>query len=180
MLIGLTGRNAAGKTTVVNWFADRGFKKGSCSDSIRTWLTKKGLDSTRENLIQGGRDLRSMHGPGILAEMLLEEFQGQNAIVDSIRTTAEVNALRERGDFYLIEIRADQDVRWERSRERSREGDPLTKADFIDAENEELVSKDEVGQSLIATAELADYVIENDGDVESLELILQAFLDGHL
>ena len=80
----------------------------------------------------------------------------------------------------MIEIRADQDVRWERSRERSREGDPLTKADFIDAENEELVSKDEVGQSLIATAELADYVIENDGDVESLELILQAFLDSHL
>ena len=89
MLVGLTGRNAAGKTTVLEWFQTRGFLTGSCSDSIRSWLSENGIQPTRENLINGGRELRKRHGPGILAEMLLEAFEGENAVIDSIRTPDE-------------------------------------------------------------------------------------------
>ena len=84
MLVGLTGRNAAGKTTVLEWFQTRGFLTGSCSDSIRSWLSENDIQPTRENLISGGRELRKRHGPGILAEMLLEAFEGENAVIDSI------------------------------------------------------------------------------------------------
>ena len=120
MLVGLTGRNASGKTTVVQWFASRGMQTLSCSDSIRRWLSEEGIKETRESLIEGGRELRRRGGAGVLAEMLLQELSGDDAVIDSIRTPGEVKALRARDDFVLIEIRAGVDSRWQRSQERAR------------------------------------------------------------
>ena len=118
--MGLTGRNASGKTTVVQWFASRGVRTVSCSDSIRGWLSEQGTEESRESLIEGGRELRRRGGPGILAEMLLDELSGDDAVIDSIRTPGEVEVLRTRGDFVLIEVRAGADSR----RRRRQSGDP--------------------------------------------------------
>ena len=114
VLIGLTGRNASGKSTLVGWFSGKGLRSVSCSDSIRSWLRGQGLETTRDALIEGGRQLRRDGGAGVLAEMLLEILDGEDAVVDSIRTPAEVEALRSRGDFTLIEVRADEESRWRR------------------------------------------------------------------
>ncbi len=104
MLIGLTGRNASGKSTIVNWFSEKGLKTASCSDSIRTWLAEQNIESTRDALIEGGRELRRQGGAGVLAEMLLQMLDGEDAVIDSIRTPGEVEALRERDDFILVEV----------------------------------------------------------------------------
>ncbi len=168
MLIGLTGRNASGKTTVVEWFSERGFVTESCSDSIRAWLAEKGVEATRENLIEGGRELRRQGGGGILAEMLLERLNGRDAVIDSIRTPAEVDALRQREDFILIEVVADPGIRWSRAKMRSRPGDPSSEAEFIESEKKELEATDQAGQALIATAAMADLKIENDGNLDTL------------
>ena len=90
MLIGLTGRNASGKSTLVNWFAEKGLRSVSCSDSIREWLKNQNKEINRDSLIEGGRTLRKEGGGGILAEMLLEIIDGADAVVDSIRTPMEV------------------------------------------------------------------------------------------
>ena len=173
MLVGLTGRNASGKSTFVEWFSAKGLRSVSCSDSIRAWLAEQGIESTREALIDGGRELRRQGGGGILAEMLLEILSGEDAVVDSIRTPAEVQALRKRGDFFLIEVRADEDSRWERMNLRGRAGDPVDKQVFLKQEEAEASSKDEAGQALDATAELADISIDNDGTLEELEMKLE-------
>ena len=173
MLVGLTGRNASGKSPFVEWFSAKGLRSVSCSDSIRAWLTEQGIESTREALIEGGRALRSQGGGGVLAEMLLDILSGEDAVVDSIRTPAEVEALRERGDFFLIEVRADQEARWERMNRRGRSGDPLDKEVFLRQEEDEASSKDEAGQALDATAEMADIAIDNDGTLEELERKLE-------
>ena len=47
MLIGLTGKNASGKSTIVSWFSERGLRSVSCSDSIRSWLIDQGIEETR-------------------------------------------------------------------------------------------------------------------------------------
>ncbi|MEE2625211.1 MAG: AAA family ATPase [Candidatus Thermoplasmatota archaeon] len=114
MLIGLTGRNASGKSTLVEWFSAKGLRSVSCSDSIRSWLTAQGIEPSRDALIEGGRQLRRDGGAGVLAEMLLEILGSEDAVVDSIRTPAEVEALRKRGDFLFIEVRADEGARWQR------------------------------------------------------------------
>ena len=94
MLVGLTGRNAAGKTTVLEWFQTRGFLTGSCSDSIRSWLSENRYSAHQGESDKRWEGVKKRHGPGILAEMLLEAFEGENAVIDSIRTPDEVYALR--------------------------------------------------------------------------------------
>tara|TARA_B100000287_G_scaffold117163_2_gene109128 strand:- start:1334 stop:1792 length:459 start_codon:yes stop_codon:yes gene_type:complete len=145
----------------------------SCSDSIRAWLSEQGIESTREALIEGGRELRRRGGGGVLAEMLLEILDGEDAVVDSIRTPAEVEALRNRGDFFLIEVRADSESRWKRMVDRGRSGDPSEKEVFLAQEAAEAKSDDEAGQALDATASLADITVINDGTIADLEVKLE-------
>ena len=180
MLLGVTGRNAAGKTTIVEWFASQGWDSCSCSDAIRHWLRENGQDITRENLTRGGRTLRSKGGGGILAQMLLERMDSEkNTIIDSIRTTDEVLALRRREDFLLIEVSVPLDLRWQRMQERARYGDPIDYESFLKQEDSEAVADNSSGQALIATAELSDIVINNDGTLselyESLEILTSNF-----
>ena len=177
MWFGLTGRNASGKTTVVDWLVENGYTSTSCSDSIRAHLRSQGIEINRENLIAGGRELRAAHGPGILAEMLRDEYaEATDLVIDSIRTPAEVQALQERPDFRLIEIRASREVRWQRLQSRSRAGDPTNWDTFVAQEEAELEASDESGQALIATAEMADIVIMNDGDAQELRASLELLL----
>lgn len=150
----------------------------SCSDSIRAWLSEQGVEPTRDALIEGGRELRRRGGGGVLAEMLLEILDGDDAVVDSIRTPAEVEALRGRGDFFLIEVRADEEARWGRMVDRGRSGDPTEKAAFLAQEAAEAKSDDEAGQALDATASMADISVLNDGTLEDLESKLEEIWSG--
>ena len=180
MLLGVTGRNAAGKTTIVEWFVNQGWDGCSCSDAIRHWLRENGQEITRENLTQGGRTLRSQGGAGILAEMLLDRMDPeQNTIIDSIRTPDEVFALRSRDDFLLIEVNVPLDLRWKRMQERARDGDPVDYEFFLKQEDAEAIAEDSSGQALIATANLSDVVISNHGTLselyESLEIFISTF-----
>jgi len=169
MLIGLTGRNASGKSTLVEWFNEKkGMNSYSCSDSIRAWLRDQNKEITRDALIEGGRELRRQGGGGILAEMLIEILDGKDAVIDSIRTPAEVSVLRSRGDFFLIEVKASEEIRWSRLQDRARPGDPTEKNIFLEQENKEIKAKDSAGQDLDATAEMSDFQIFNDGSVENL------------
>ena len=180
MLLGVTGRNAAGKTTIVEWFVNQGWDGCSCSDAIRHWLRENDQEITRENLTQGGRTLRSQGGAGVLAEMLLDRMDpNQNTIIDSIRTPDEVHALRIRDDFLLIDVNVPLDLRWQRMQERARDGDPIDYEFFLKQEDAEAIAENSSGQALIATAELSDIVINNDGTLselyESLEILTSSF-----
>mgnify|MGYP002862105284 FL=1 len=163
---------------MVSWFSGKGLRSVSCSDSIRSWLSEQGIEPTREALIEGGRELRRKGGPGVLAEMLLEILDGDDAVVDSIRTPAEVDALRARGDFVLIEVRAEEGARWDRMVERGRAGDPTEKGSFLAQEAAEAKAEDEAGQALDATSSMADIGVFNDGTLEDLEAKLEGIWSG--
>lgn len=170
MIIGLTGRNGAGKGVVADYLKASGFIYYSLSDVIRDQLTQKGEQITRENLIAMGRKLRSEGGPSVLADLILQRLDvDKNYVIDSIRNPAEVRALRARKNFILLEITADQKTRFERIVARAREKDPQNFEDFVRLENEELQSTDAAGQQLIKTAELADVKIPNDSSLEEMQ-----------
>jgi dephospho-CoA kinase len=109
--------------------------------------------------------------------MLLDELSGGDAVIDSIRTPSEVEALRVREDFVLIEILAGIDSRWQRSQERARPGDPSDKATFISQEKSEEVALDAAGQALVATAEMADLVLYNNGSIKDLHSDLEDLVE---
>jgi len=177
MIVGLTGRNASGKGTVAAWLQARGFRYLSLSDAIRDHLRAQGLEPTRDRMILAGRAMRTEGGAGVLAERTLAVLDpGTDAIVDSVRNPAEVEVLRRRADFVLVEVHADEQTRYSRLNERARAGDAKDFEEFQRQEAAELQSGDLAAQQLIATAALADLVLTNDGDVPELEARLEALL----
>ncbi len=177
MIIGLTGKNAAGKTAVGEYLRTRGFECYSLSDEICEEIRRRGGEITREVLIQVGNELRNQFGPGILAErILLKLEEGRNYVIDSIRNPGEVQVLKKRKDFVLFYVDADQLIRFERSRKRGRESAAQTFDQFVQEEARELESKDPAAQQLLATQQLADYVVTNNGSLEELHRQLDALI----
>ena len=173
MIIGLTGRNCAGKGTVAEYFSEQSFGYYSLSDAIRQHLKEQGIPESRDNLIAAGNQLRREGGPGVLGAKILALLEpGKDYVVDSIRNPAEVVELRTRPDFVLLEVRAPERVRYERLVARGRIGDATSFEEFQRQEQAELQSSDSAAQQLDATAACADHVVTNDGSVEDLNLQL--------
>ena len=170
MRVGVAGLNAAGKGEVVRLLERRSFYRASLSDVIRADLAREGKEPTRENMIQRGRALRERFGPAVLAERAQRALPSdRNHVIDSIRHPAEVEALRAGGDFLLLWVEAPPRVRFERSRARGRAGDGEDFARFEELEAREL-----------ASGELADLVIPNDGSLEELGAKLEEALRDRL
>ena len=68
------------------------------------------------------------------------------------------------------------EARWQRAKSRARTGDISDKQTFFANEEKEAVAKDESGQALNATAEMADVVLVNDGSIGDLYSNLEEIL----
>src|SRR3982751_3457043 len=168
MLIGLTGRNAAGKGVVADYLKTKGFYFYSLSDAIRDEVRSRGQSESRELLIQVGNELRHRFGPAVLAERIIAKLDDdKNYVLDSIRNPKEVESFRNAKHFKLIRIEAPIDVRFERNLKRSREGDPLTFEKFLELEKLE-ARGDIASQNLVAVEQMADHQLENNGSLEEL------------
>lgn len=177
MIIGLTGRNAGGKGTVAAFFQERGFGYQSLSDAIRVHLAQQGLAPTRDQMIATGNQLRQEGGPGVLATKTLPLLPDKaDFIVDSVRNPAEVEVLRCRPDFVLLDVQAGERTRYERLRQRARAGDALSFDEFQRQEAAELQSGNTAAQQLVATAALADIVVPNDQQIDDLHAFLEDLL----
>jgi len=179
MIIGLSGRNGAGKGEVLAFLRSRSFYPHSLSDVIREELRRQELEETRERMIETGNAIRVSHGPGGLAALLAEKLvPDRNYVVDSIRHPAEVDVLRARASrFQLWWVDADESVRLERIRARGRGGDPETLAALRALEARELGSADPTAQQLLAVQEQADATVRNDATLAELHAQIQALLE---
>ena len=170
MIIGLTGKNGAGKGEIASFLRDKSFYYYSLSDVIREELESKGTPITRENLIATGNDLRERNGPDVLARLTLRKIDpNRNYVIDSIRNPAEVLALRQAGDFVLLNVDAPAEIRFERIRSRGREQDPQTLEDFLRVEKAEKQNQAKHKQSIEDTQAMSDYTILNEGSMEDLQ-----------
>lgn len=174
MIIGFTGKNGSGKTEAVHYLEKCGYQSYSLSDAIRLSLKEKNQEITRESLIAQGRALRESQGPGVLAELILKNMDlDKNYAVDSIRNPFEVKVLRSRSDFYLFNIEANVNLRFERCQRRARENEAKTMQEFLLAEAQELKSETASGQQLLATSELADDTLYNEGSLTDFQNALK-------
>lgn len=184
MVIGLAGRNAAGKGEVARFLNERSFRAHSLSDEIRRALEADGLPVTRESMIERGREIRGAEGPGALAERIRRRLDPLvHHVVDSIRHPAEVRALRALPDFLLLAIEAPQEIRFQRVVARARTGDPTTLEQFraLEAREEGAPAGDDpTAQQLLATLALADHRLVNEGSIEDLQQQVLALVRDHL
>ena len=168
MLIGLTGRNAAGKGEVARYLEKKSFYYYSLSDAIREEVRSRGLEPTRELLIKIGNELRQKYGSEVLAERILAKIEDdKHYIIDSIRNPAEVNAFRAAKHFKLVRVEAPSELRFERILRRARESDPRTLQDFIELENRE-AEGDDTSQNLVKVELMADHVLVNNSTLQDL------------
>ena len=151
---------------MARYLGERGFSLHSLSDVIRDAAAERGLPPTREHLIRIGNLLREEGGPGVLAERIVARL-GDRDVVDSIRNPGEVAALRRVEGFTLVAVSAPTDLRFGRSLQRARPGDPASLEEFELREAQEN-SADPRAQQLEATSRLADHRLVNDGDLTVL------------
>ncbi|MDR1942535.1 MAG: AAA family ATPase [Endomicrobium sp.] len=178
MIIGLTGSYCSGKDTIASYICKKhDYEHFSLSEVIREIMRKERIEPTRENLIIFGSKLREENGNEVLVKKVLEKISlGGKYCITSLRHSAEVNALRERKDFVLVNVDAPQHIRFERMQKRKRPGDPVTLERFIELEKEESQMSGH-GQQLSKTANSADIMIINDlNDMATLECIIENLL----
>lgn len=169
MIIGLTGKNGAGKGEVAKYLQERGFSYFSLSDVLREEAGKSGQPVTRDVLVELGNKLRQEMGPGALAEKVFTRLDPEkHYVVDSVRHPCEVQVLKRRKDFILANVYAPEKLRFERLKQRRRENDPMTYEDFLKLEQREAGSKNESDQQLDKAIQMADVVIDNGGAIKML------------
>lgn len=173
MIIGLTGKNAAGKGEAAKYLEAKGYTYFSLSDELRAEATARGLTHTREEMIKLGTELREEKGVGYLAGKINEKIkemkeEGKNKfVVDSIRNPGEIEELQKNEDFTLVGVEATPEVRFERMVNRGRAGDAKNVEDFKKMEEKERKGG-KASQQLEACLEMADILIGNDESLEEL------------
>lgn len=163
--MGICGPIGSGKGVVTDWFKDHGFLAISLSDEIRISLRKMGREITRASMQEVGNQLREEFGDEILAARVWEKVknvQDSRIVIESIRHPEEAKYLKKQGKFYLINVTADQKVRYERYAKRHRVEDTITWEDFLEEDTEESLGyHGEHSQLVNETAKLADFTVDN-------------------
>ncbi|MFA5856501.1 MAG: AAA family ATPase [Candidatus Pacearchaeota archaeon] len=169
MIIGLTGRIAAGKEVVVNFFEELGFNHLTFSDAIRSEAKRRWINIDRKSLQDLGNLVRNQEGSGTWAIRLLKMMNNEDDyILDGIRNPGEIEELKKqkKHKFILLSIDAPQKERFERLIKRKKPSDPKTWDDFLDIDKRDLGEEDEQGQQVGKCMQLADYKIMNDSSFE--------------
>jgi len=179
MILGISGLYGAGKGEAVQYLEARSFYPYSLSDVIREELSRRGLEPTRERMIEVGNEIRASEGLGGIADRLAKSLvTDRNYVIDSIRHPAEVEALRARDEhFRLLWIDSDEEVRLQRIIARARVGDPTSLEELRELEGRELGSDNPAAQQLLAVRELADDHVENNEGLEELFRNVQSVLE---
>lgn len=180
-MIGLTGTIASGKEAAASLLVAAGFTYFSLSDRVREEASRRGVvAASREELQRIGNELRASVGPSIWAARTFERIVAAGvteAVVDGFRNPQEVTYFRERVGFYLVAVDAPTDLRFRRLRERQRQGDPETRAEFLRLDaRDHGVGETEGGQQVGACLKLAQFTLWNDGSLEDLQRELSAVL----
>lgn len=178
IIIGITGTLGAGKGTIVEYLISKGFHHYSAREFLISKLKERGLEINRDSMTQIANKLRKEFGPAYVIDKLYDNavLQGENCVIESIRTIGEVEMLRKKDNFYLFAVDADQNLRYSRIKQRKSHTDDISFEKFVSDEEREMNSKDENSQNLRATIERADFVFQNNKSIEDLNIKIEEVL----
>jgi dephospho-CoA kinase len=171
IVIGITGTIGAGKGTVVDYLVhEKGFKHYSARKLITDEVVRLGLPINRDSMTAVANNLRFEHGADFIARELFKQahVSGENAIIESIRTQGEIDALVQEGSFTLLAVDAPIELRYLRITKRGSSTDHVDFKKFQEEETREMNSTNIHKQNLSACIKRADFIIHNTGSIEEL------------
>ena len=170
MIIGITGILGAGKGTIVEYLVKKGFKHYSVREFLIKEINRRSLPVNRDSMVLVANQLRKMNSPSYIVNQLYKKAKekGGDCIIESIRTPGEVEALKQKGKFYLIAIDAEPRIRYTRNLKRQTETDNISYEEFLDDEKREMFSTDPNKQNLSKCIEVSDFILTNNGTFEEL------------
>jgi len=173
MIIAFVGYPLSGKSTAGEVARELGIPVVTMGDVVREEAINRGLEPNSENLGRIATELREKEGMDAIAKRCIPKIRslGPVVLVDGVRGIAEVKAFKNAFDnFVLIAIECPIEIRFERAIQRRR-SDDVTKI-------EDLRERDRREESwgLKEAMEVADFTIENTGDIEEFKDKVRALL----
>lgn len=168
IILGLVGPIASGKGTVCQYLKENHQAEiFRFSTMLRDVLNRFYLEQSRDNMQNLSQILRRTFGEDILAKTMANDAknsQAQIIVLDGVRREADIKYLKKMPEFHLVEINADQKIRYDRITNRGENSDD-TKKTFPDFQNDEL---QEPEQQIKSVAQTAQFHLNNDGNKEDL------------
>lgn len=177
IVIGLTGSFGSGCGEAAKYFEKKGFAVYSLTDIIREEINKKGINNPKRNDFQNiGDELRKKHGNDYLAKCVYKKIDSKkhnNILIKSIRNHYEVKFFEEKfqSNFYLINIDAPKDIRYERVKNEYTSLNDFERDDERDSGE----NQPEYGQHVKRCVDLAGIIINNLDDLNKFHKKLEEY-----
>lgn len=133
------------------------------SSKLKEEADKKWIEKTRINLINIWRELAMEFWDWILAQKLLEDSKWDIILAIWMRQLWQLDFFKKNTNFTLIWIESSDEIRFERIIKRRKFWDAKTLKQFKEEEKEE---DGKSVQKISHCLNMADYIIENNGDLE--------------
>ena len=168
IIIGLVGKMASGKGTACQYFKEEyGANIFRFSTILRDILDRLYLPQSRPNMQSLSLILRQNFGDDLLAAVIAKDVSGDIGKivgVDGVRRDPDIKYLKVLPGFSLINIDADQKVRWQRMVARGENSDDTSKT-FEQFQSDE---GQEAEKQINEVAKQAKFTINNNGGLEEL------------
>ena len=168
VILGFVGPIASGKGTVCQYLKEK--QQASVyrfSTILRDILDRLYLEQSRDNMQNLSLDLRQRFGDDLLASVIAKDVGSDSAsviAVDGVRREPDIKYLKELPGFHLINITADQKVRYDRIVKRGENADDTQKTFAMFKEDEQKEAELQIKK----VAKLAEFTINNNGTLDQL------------
>jgi len=176
VVIGLVGETASGKDTVANYLHHKyNAQLFRFADPLKKTLALFSDKTSKEDHAWLYLMFKQRFGEDILHHALKREMMGRDGLfcVNGLRMPKDVEFIRSFGHHSLLYITAPQRLRWERSTKRGEKADDATGFENF----KEFEESTETEKHIPVIGAQADYVIQNDKDLERLLVAVDDYME---
>ena len=177
LIIGITGAFGSGKSTAADFLKPLGFTKISLVQFLEEELERRGIEKITRSLLQDlGNQRREQYGPTVLARKALQligEKGVKKVVVEGFRNVSEIKTFRETGNFKLIGIIVNRDIRFNRLKKLKRR-ETLNWDLFNKLDDRDLgIGEEKNGLQVAFCLAMSDIFIENNASLDRLKNKIQ-------
>jgi len=169
IILGFVGPIASGKGTACSYLKDKhNAQIFRFSSMLRDVLDRFYIAQSRENMQAASLALRKTFGDDLMAQTIANDVKNSKSEIialDGVRRLADIKYLQEIPGFHLVEINAEQKIRFERIIKRSENTDDNKKT-LAEFQNDE---QQEAELQIKTVAQIAEFHLDNNGTIADLQ-----------